>query len=141
MEEFFRVQNESETIAFANKMLDVIKPGMVVALIGEIGSGKTFFTKAFCNAYGINYVTSPTFTIVNSYSNDKITVFHFDYYRLNSINELQEIGFNDYLCNTDSIVIIEWADLFPESLPNNYLEITFSVNNDFSRTINVRKHE
>ncbi|MCF8260590.1 MAG: tRNA (adenosine(37)-N6)-threonylcarbamoyltransferase complex ATPase subunit type 1 TsaE [Melioribacteraceae bacterium] len=111
-------------------MKSIFVPGVVVSLIGNLGSGKTFFVKEFASAFGIKDVDSPTFTIVNEYvSNQKI--IHIDFYRINKISELYEIGIFDYLNNPETIVFVEWGNLYPDILPEKRfeLEIESSENN------------
>ncbi|MHC1737552.1 MAG: tRNA (adenosine(37)-N6)-threonylcarbamoyltransferase complex ATPase subunit type 1 TsaE [Ignavibacteriaceae bacterium] len=133
--------SENDTSDFAKELAAEIHPGDVVALVGDLGSGKTFFTKAFCQSIGINYVTSPTFTIVNTYSVDGHKVYHFDFYRINSINELLHTGFNDYIHDQEAIIFIEWADLFRKALPSKRVEINFIMNNDLTRTIVFTRYD
>lgn len=100
--------------------------GDVFALVGELGAGKTHWTKGFVAAIDPEVgVTSPTFAIVNEYRGGKHPVFHFDFHRLKSAEELIALGWDEYL-DEGGIVICEWADLFPELMPENthWLEIT-----------------
>jgi len=102
----------------ATKMLAVsfaeqINSTRTVVLNGELGSGKTFFVKQTCNAWGIRNVSSPSFAIVNNYRNSK-PVYHFDFYRIKNISELFDIGFNDYLNDNEAVIFIEWGNLVPE---------------------------
>jgi len=133
--------SENETYDFARELIAEIHPGDVVALVGDLGSGKTFFTKAFCQSIGIDYVTSPTFTIVNTYLAHSHKVYHFDFYRINSMNELLHTGFNDYIHDQEAIIFIEWADLFPNALPAKRVEINFMINKDFTRTIVFTRYD
>ncbi len=111
------VNEEKETEDFANQFSTQVTEGDVIALIGNLGSGKTFFVKKFAEYFGIYNVNSPSFAIVNQYENELIKINHFDFYRLKSISEIIDIGFYDYLMDKQSITFIEWADLFPEVLP------------------------
>lgn len=131
--------NESDTIQVANELTSVLKIGDLVALNGNLGSGKTFFIKAVCANYEINNVTSPSFAIVNSYDG-KYRVNHFDFYRIKKIDELYDIGYYDYL-NDSSITFIEWAELFPKLLLKNYYEINIDIESQTKRKISIRKYE
>lgn len=131
--------NESDIINVANEFAGILNQGDLVALNGNLGSGKTFFIKAVCKNFEIDNVTSPSFAIVNSYDG-KYRVNHFDFYRIKKIDELYNIGYNDYL-NDSSITFIEWADLFPKLLPKNYYEIKIEIDSQTERKISIRKYE
>jgi len=130
-------ENETETIAksFAADLIG----GEVVVLSGELGAGKTFFVKKALMSFGITYVNSPSFAIVNEYKNS-FKFYHIDFYRLRSIKELFDIGFDDYLNDKDAIVFIEWGNLFPQVLPHKRIEINFKMNSDNSREILINKY-
>ena len=109
----------------------------VVALIGELGSGKTVFVQGLAEGLEINEIVhSPSFTLVNEY-HGKSTVYHFDFYRLKSEEEVWNLGWQDYLSNS-GILVIEWADRFPHILPGERIEIRFTTNseNENKRFIN-----
>ncbi len=96
-----------------------LKAGDVVALVGDLGAGKTHLTKGILAGLGYEEnVTSPTFTLVNEYHGGKMSAFHFDFYRLEEENELLGIGWDDYL-DRNGIIIAEWADRFPALMPSN----------------------
>ncbi len=133
-------RNESDTSFFAGEIAKIITAGDVIALNGDLGSGKTFFVKNLCWNYNIDLVTSPTFAIVNEYNGLK-KVFHFDFYRINKPNELFDLGFQDYLNDESAVIFIEWADLFKELLPKRFYEVKFVIVEDNLRRITVYKHE
>lgn len=113
------------------------KPGDVFALIGNLGSGKTHWTKGFLkHLQPETNVTSPTFSIVNSYRHGQPPVHHFDFYRLKSANELIDLGWDEYL-DEEAIVICEWADLFPDLFPEHTRWLIFSHQPDGSREIRI----
>ncbi len=122
--------------AFANQINSVQR----VVLNGELGSGKTFFVKQACSVWGITNASSPSFAIVNSYKNEKV-VYHFDFYRIKNREELLEIGFNDYLNDTEAIIFIEWGNLIPEVLPDRRIEINIEMLEDTKRFFRFRKYE
>lgn len=124
--------NENETADLAKKFSEVLKQGDVVSLIGDLGAGKTFFVKNVLSAFGNNNVSSPTFAIVNVYEN-KFIISHFDFYRIKKIEELYDIGFDDYLNDEEAITFIEWADLFPQILPKHRYEIKINYVDDNKR--------
>ena len=133
------LNNTDDTNDFAVSFCKSINKPNVIALIGDLGSGKTLFTKAVCKYFGIeDEVTSPTFNIIKTYNickNSKLKyINHFDLYRIKNEDELLDIGFDDYIYDQDSINIIEWADLIPNSLPKNTIYIYFKKDiNDINK--------
>lgn len=110
----FQTNSEEETFELGKKIGAILKAGDIVTLTGDLGAGKTHFTAGAANALNINeYITSPTFTIVNEYNSGAIPLFHFDFYRISSYDELIEIGFEEYL-NKNGVIFIEWPDCVPE---------------------------
>lgn len=118
-----RTQSAEETVEAGERLGGILKPGDIVCLSGELGAGKTAFTGGIARALGITgYVTSPTFTIVNEYDNGRIPLYHFDVYRIGNPEELFELGFEEYLY-AGGIVVIEWASLVEEALPDAYIRV------------------
>ncbi len=112
-----RTMSEKETGDVGFKLGRIIKNGDIVCLTGELGAGKTVFVKGIASALNVDeYITSPTFTIVNEYNNGKFPVYHFDVYRISEPDDMYEIGFEEYIYG-DGVVVIEWADLIKEILP------------------------
>jgi tRNA threonylcarbamoyladenosine biosynthesis protein TsaE len=124
----FISNSENKTVALGEEFAKTkLKPGDVVALIGELGSGKTRFIKGICSGLGVTeHVSSPSFTIVNEYASKNGKIFHFDFYRIASISELKEIGFYDYVYN-EGICVIEWADRVMDLLPPNRYDVLFTL--------------
>lgn len=123
-----RITNgEEETFLFAKEFASRLKAGDVVCLSGDLGVGKTVFTKGICDFFGVrDIVNSPTFTIVNEYiSLSGMNIYHFDMYRLEEQDELIEIGFDDYL-NAEAICLIEWAENISGFLPVHRQQVTIS---------------
>ena len=121
-----RLENENSTVKLGEIIADAIPQGIIIALTGELGSGKTTLSQSIIkNMMKIQDVSSPTFNIVNEYRDKNQTIYHFDFYRLEDESELFGIGFDDYLSDKKSIMLIEWADKFLDMLPKNYLEIVF----------------
>jgi len=119
--------NESETIEAGRKFAQQLMPGSVVALFGDLGSGKTRFAKGISRGLGIiEAVTSPTFTIVNEHLGGRLALYHFDFYRLKSISELDEIGFDEYIFG-NGVCVLEWADLIQQKLPLKRFDVHFSL--------------
>jgi tRNA threonylcarbamoyladenosine biosynthesis protein TsaE len=132
------VSSEEETRNLAEELAKHLTERMVVLLNGELGTGKTFFIKSVCNFLGVDSVSSPSFAIVNEYRNNK-KIIHFDFYRIKSKAELYDIGFEEYLAD-DAIIFIEWANMFPEILPKQNLQINLEFINNTSRNITIRKN-
>jgi len=138
MKQTFRTYSEDETILAGIKFAKRLTSGSVVALFGDLGTGKTRFIKGICNGLGVQeHVASPTFTIVNEYTYNTVKIFHFDFYRIKSVIEIKEIGFNEYIYN-DGVCVIEWADRVQELLPLNRFDVHLSLGeNEFTREISI----
>lgn len=119
------------------------RKGDVFCLSGDLGAGKTEFAKGFAMGLGITLpVTSPTFTIINEYSGGTLPLYHFDVYRINSVYEMEDTGYEDYFYG-DGICLIEWAELISEILPENALKITIDrdyENEECFRSITVEEN-
>ena len=123
----------------ALKTAESLKKGDCLALIGDLGTGKTTFTKKICKYFGVTEnIKSPTFNYVIEYNSGVIPIYHFDVYRLLDPSEVYDIGYEDYLDN-DGIAIIEWADKIIDELPENALFIEFIYNDDSSRKVSIYK--
>lgn len=113
-----------ETAKVAENLAAQAEPGNVYALRGELGVGKTVFTQGVARGLGIKTpVCSPTFTIVQIYEEGRMPFYHFDVYRIADVEEMDEIGYEDYFYG-EGLTMVEWADLFPEILPSVYWRIT-----------------
>lgn len=122
-------KSEYKTKEYARNLAGILKKGDVIVLSGELGAGKTKFVEGILNYFGLqDEISSPTFTIVNEYKNDEISIFHFDLYRLSDIYEFENIGGEEYF--NKGICIFEWGELIEDILPNDYLKISFSKQND-----------
>ena len=131
MEYKYIADDESETIALAENIESEHFPGMVICLNGELGSGKTVFTKAFASALGISDdVTSPTFNIIKEYPNGELPLYHMDVYRIEK--KVEELGLDEYF-DGDGVTIIEWADMINEYLPKERLDIEIRVTGEDTR--------
>ena len=109
----------------AKKLATYVTPNTVVALIGDLGTGKTTFTKKFAKELGIDEnLKSPTFNYVLEYLDGRLPLYHFDVYRLGSADEIYEIGYEDYI-NNDGVALIEWANIIESELPKKYIRIEF----------------
>ena len=120
-------KNPEETFNLGCKFGGKLKPGSVVALIGELGTGKTVFTKGIAKALGVKdheYVNSPSFVIVKEYSSKKMPLYHFDLYRLKSSHDLDTVGYEEYFYS-NGISVVEWADRAPDALPEGHISVKF----------------
>ena len=116
--------SEEDTINFGKKLGFLLKPGDLILLYGDLGSGKTTFVKGLAESLEVNqdfYITSPSFSLINVYEG-KYTIYHVDLYRLDTL-EVEDLGLWEYL--NEGIVIIEWADRLKTSLKDDYIEIFF----------------
>jgi len=134
------VNDEKGTIELAIKFAKELQNGQVIVLNGNLGSGKTFFIKQVMKQFGVNYVNSPSFAIVNEYEG-KIKAYHFDFYRLMNIDELFDIGWQDYLNDVDAVIFIEWGELINEALPKERLEILITILEGKTRRFEFIRHE
>ena len=129
--------NETETLALAHDFAQTLRAGIVVALTGDLGSGKTVFARGIVQALGIDgKVPSPTFTLINEY-NGTIPLYHMDLYRLNSIREIEDIGVVDYFYG-DGICLIEWAEKLENLLPEDAVFVSFRQIDETSREISFK---
>lgn len=114
--------SEEETKTVAKQIASQINETTVIVLNGELGAGKTKFTEGFLSYFGLEKeISSPTFTIVNEYQNEKATIYHFDVYRLSDIDEFYAIGGEEYF--SKGICIVEWGEIIREALPEHYIKI------------------
>jgi len=131
------MRSEMDTIEFAQNLESEKFPNMIICLNGELGSGKTIFTKGFANALGIDEnVTSPTFNIIKEYEGE-LPLYHMDVYRLDGNTE--GVGIEEYF-SKDGVVIIEWANTIKDILPPERLDIKFKVAGENSRILIVTPH-
>ena len=119
-------QTPEETEKLAALVGQRVREGTVISLLGDLGMGKTLFVRSLAKTLGVEgEVTSPTFSLMNIYEGI-CPIFHFDHYRLEKAEDLEEIGFYEYVEEPLGIVLIEWADKFPEAMPEEYLTIAFA---------------
>lgn len=127
----------NDTFQLGFKLGETVEPGKVYTLIGDLGVGKTVFTQGFASGLGITEaVSSPTFTIVQVYEEGRLPFYHFDVYRIGDVEEMDEIGYEDYVYG-EGVSLIEWADLIEEILPANYTQIT--IEKDLEKGFDYRK--
>jgi tRNA threonylcarbamoyladenosine biosynthesis protein TsaE len=116
------LENEEKTKDIGHKLGKLLDKKSILCLIGDLGAGKTTLTQSIAKGLEVDdYITSPTFTIVNEYEG-RVPLYHFDVYRIGSSDEMYDIGFDEYI-NSDGVCIIEWANLIEDILPDEYLYI------------------
>ena len=113
----------AETEALGQRLAEQLQPGDVIAYTGDLGAGKTAFTRGLARGLGITErITSPTFTIVNEYQGGRLPLFHFDMYRLGSSEELYEIGWEDYLAR-GGVCAVEWSEIVEDALEGEVIRV------------------
>ena len=138
MEYKITTRSELETIELAQNFESEKFPNMIICLNGELGSGKTIFTKGIANALGIDEtITSPTFTIIKEYVNGELPLYHMDVYRLDGSTD--GIGIEEYFTK-GGVVIIEWADTIKDILPSERLDIKFKIVDENKRVLVIVPH-
>ncbi len=129
--------SEKETYDFGKELGAKAVPGQVLCIDGDLGVGKTVFTKGFAEGLGVeDDVVSPTFTIIQIYDEGKLPLYHFDVYRIGEPEEMYEIGFEDYFYG-EGVCLIEWASLIEELLPENAVRI--KIEKDLEKGFDYRK--
>lgn len=138
MEHEFTIHSEKDIHRVAEEFLPLLEDHRVVAFYGNMGVGKTTFIKGLCRKMGItDPVTSPSFALVNEYiAADGSAVFHFDFYRLKNVEEVFDMGYEDYFFSSH-ICFIEWPEKIDEYLPGDRLDVYLTENTDNSRTLKV----
>ena len=128
MKQIIETYSTQETFEFGKKIGERARAGEVYSLIGDLGVGKTVFTQGVASGLGIKEsVNSPTFTILQVYDEGRLPFYHFDVYRIGDIEEMDEIGYDEYFYG-DGVCLIEWANLIEEILPEKYMKITIEKN-------------
>ena len=134
----FISNNPAETEAIGQRFAKDVDTGSILALKGELGSGKTQFVKGLVAGLGSGAaVTSPTFTILHEYSSGRFPVYHFDFFRLEDRQSVARLGLDDYFFG-DGVSVIEWADRFPEFIPGQARWILFEIKSENTRAITLK---
>lgn len=121
----------------AQSFIQAIGNRKVFAFYGKMGAGKTTFIKAICEALGVKEViTSPTFAIINEYEATDGTIYHFDFYRIKKLEEVYDMGYEDYFYS-GALCFIEWPELIEEVLPDDAVKVSITENQDGSRTVTL----
>ncbi len=132
----------SDTKALAQALTHYLKPGAVIALDGDLGAGKTTFTQFLCQCLGVDdYVTSPTFNIMNTYEGTlqgaPLHIYHFDVYRIHDPDDMDEIGFDEFIYGK-GISIVEWAKLVADHLPKETIWLNLGFDEGGNRTYQIK---
>ena len=128
-------KSAAETRALGERIAGLLKPGDVLLLEGDLGAGKSELTRGIARGLGVKEtVTSPTFTILNVYESGRCPLYHFDWYRLESAEELYELGMDEYL-GGDGIAVVEWPGRCPEAVPDGAIRIRLGMAGENERTI------
>lgn len=137
MKTVYETNSAEETEQLGKRLAENSKEGQVYTLIGDLGVGKTVFTQGFALGLSIDEpICSPTFTIVQVYDSGRLPFYHFDVYRIGDVEEMDEIGYEDYIYS-DGVSLIEWANLIEEILPEHYTQIT--IEKDLEKGFDYRK--
>ena len=127
----------AETRELGTRLAGELKAGDVILLEGELGAGKSELARGIAKGLGVTEtVTSPSFTILNVYESGKIPLYHFDWYRLESAEELFELGMDEYL-GGDGIALVEWPEICPEAVPEDYLRIRIEATGENERRLSA----
>jgi tRNA threonylcarbamoyladenosine biosynthesis protein TsaE len=131
----FISNSPEETEAFGRRLADQVGTGEVLALTGELGSGKTQFVKGLAGGLGATTpATSPTFTLIHEYSGGRLPIYHFDFFRVEDRPSAERLGLDDYLFG-DGVSVIEWADRFSDLIPETARWIAFETKSETQRAI------
>lgn len=137
IETVFESFSPEDTFAFGEKIGKEATPGQLFTLIGDLGVGKTVFTQGVAKGLDITEpICSPTFTIVQVYEEGRLPFYHFDVYRIGDVEEMDEIGYEDYFYG-DGVTFVEWANLIEEILPQTYTRVT--IEKDLEKGFDYRK--
>lgn len=131
-------ETENLGLNLAKKLTELSKKRAYIAMRGEMGVGKTVFTRGFASHLGIQNVKSPTYTIVNEHRGNGVVLYHFDLYRISDADDLESIGYHEYV-ESNAYSIVEWSERVPEYIPDDAITVTISrvPENDDAREIEI----
>lgn len=141
LKETYETHSVAETIRLGEKLARQINGPAVIALTGQIGSGKTHFIKGLSHGFGVKNsgeVKSPTFVLMHIYQG-RLPVYHFDLYRLEKEKELDLIGFDEFVSNPEAVSFIEWADRAPKRIPSGSIHVHLEIIDSTRRKISIHK--
>ena len=132
-----RTASPNETRALGRRLAEVLQPGDVLLFYGDLGAGKSEMTRGIAEGLGVSGpVTSPSFTILNVYDDGRVPLYHFDWYRLESAEELYEMGMDEYL-GGDGVAVVEWPTQCPEAIPETHLAVKLTPVGENEREITL----
>lgn len=127
----------AQTQAIGRQLAEKLQAGDVLLMLGDLGAGKSELTRGIAKGLGVTAtVASPSFTILNVYDEGRVPLYHFDWYRLNDVEELYEMGMDEYL-GGDGVAVVEWPTQCPEAIPERYLEVKITPLSDTEREITL----
>ncbi|MEW6075448.1 MAG: tRNA (adenosine(37)-N6)-threonylcarbamoyltransferase complex ATPase subunit type 1 TsaE [Candidatus Omnitrophota bacterium] len=137
----FLTRSPQQTRIFAKKIAALLQPGDILCLTGELGSGKTVFTKGIAWGLGIapQEIVSPTFVLLRQYEKAKIPLFHFDLYRVTRERQISEVGYEEYMFDA-GVTVVEWAERLGGLMPGAFLEISLRIVSGKSRELILASH-
>lgn len=141
-EQLIKINSLEEYPAAARSFIEAMDGSRIFAFYGNMGTGKTTLIKSICEEMGVqDTINSPTFAIVNEYENAECrTIYHFDFYRIKSLTEVYNMGYEEYLYS-DAICFIEWPELIEELLPEETVRVQITEESDGSRLVNIKRED
>ena len=132
-----RTNSPAETRLLGERLAHLLQPGDVLLMLGDLGAGKSELTRGIAKGLGVtSTVASPSFTILNVYDEGRVPLYHFDWYRLNDVEELYEMGMEEYL-GGDGVAVVEWPSQCPEAIPETCLEVRITPVSETEREITL----
>lgn len=132
-----RTNSPAETRLLGERLAHLLQPGDVLLMLGDLGAGKSELTRGIAKGLGVtSTVASPSFTILNVYDEGRVPLYHFDWYRLNDVEELYEMGMEEYL-GGDGVAVVEWPSQCPEAIPETCLEVRITPLSETEREITL----
>ncbi|HQO08590.1 MAG TPA: tRNA (adenosine(37)-N6)-threonylcarbamoyltransferase complex ATPase subunit type 1 TsaE [Clostridiales bacterium] len=136
----FESNSEKETESIASKFSKNVRESDIICFFGDVGAGKTVFTRGLCRGLGFKgYVNSPSYIVMNIYKTEMFSIYHFDLYRIGSTEELIEIGFYEFAGQEKSITIVEWAEMLDGELPEKRIDVRITSTDESRRKIIIER--
>jgi len=137
---YFETNSEKETEKAARKFSKQVADKDIICFFGDIGSGKTVFTRGLCKGLGFKgYVNSPSYIVMNIYQTEKLTIYHYDMYRITSTAELAEIGYYEFAGQEGTVSVIEWAEMLKDEIPQKRIEVHITSINENKRKFEIKR--